>query len=68
MISVSQVPPVLIVHLKRFGGGAKISLPVVFPLVGLDLSDVVKSPQVSAGHQRTNMYHAKVLAQQYCLQ
>ncbi|CAN0291470.1 unnamed protein product, partial [Laminaria digitata] len=42
-----KVPPVLIVHLKRFGGGAKISLPVNFPLVGLDLSHVVKSPQVS---------------------
>eukprot|EP00904_Undaria_pinnatifida_P005639 jgi/Undpi1/2204/HiC_scaffold_12.g05590.m1 len=40
-----KVPPVLIVHLKRFGGGAKISLPVLFPLVGLDLSHVVKSPQ-----------------------
>lgn len=36
----------LIVHLKRFAGSAKISSPVEFPLEGLDLSEVVKSPQV----------------------
>ncbi|CAM9900461.1 unnamed protein product [Pylaiella littoralis] len=40
-----KVPPVLIVHLKRFAGSAKISSPVEFPLEGLDLTEVVKSPQ-----------------------
>ncbi|CAM9846880.1 unnamed protein product [Ectocarpus fasciculatus] len=40
-----KVPPVLIVHLKRFAGSSKISSLVTFPLEGLDLSEVVKSPQ-----------------------
>lgn len=44
-----QVPPVLIVHLKRFAGSSKISSLVTFPLEGLDLSEVVKSPQVTQG-------------------
>ncbi|CAM9205743.1 unnamed protein product [Ectocarpus sp. 12 AP-2014] len=42
-----KVPPVLIVHLKRFAGSSKISSLVTFPLEGLDLSEVVKSPQVT---------------------
>ncbi|CAM9189488.1 unnamed protein product, partial [Hapterophycus canaliculatus] len=42
-----KVPPVLIVHLKRFAGSSKITSLVSFPLEGLDLSEVVKSPQVT---------------------
>ncbi|CAN0357818.1 unnamed protein product, partial [Ectocarpus sp. 8 AP-2014] len=46
-----KVPPVLIVHLKRFAGSSKISSLVTFPLEGLDLSEVVKSPQVTQGDE-----------------
>ncbi|CAM9687090.1 unnamed protein product [Discosporangium mesarthrocarpum] len=40
-----KVPPVLIIHFKRFEGRRKINDKVVFPTEGLDLSEVVKSPQ-----------------------
>ena len=45
-IEVWKVPPMLIVHLKRFGGsdGGKIQAPVTFPLADLDASKFLRSP------------------------
>jgi ubiquitin C-terminal hydrolase len=45
-IEVWKVPPMLIIHLKRFGGrgGAKINAPVKFPLVDFDVSQFLRSP------------------------
>ncbi|KAI9172922.1 Ubiquitin carboxyl-terminal hydrolase 2 [Blastocladiella emersonii ATCC 22665] len=51
-LQVHRLPPVLVVHLKRFASlRHKLTTPVAFPLADLDLSDIL-TPEASARNPR----------------
>lgn len=61
-LTIARLPPILLIHLKRFSFKGpfsdKIDTPVQFPIYGLDLTPFVPAPTKS---QAANLYNSNDL-------
>lgn len=60
-LSIKELPPILIVHLKRFkkaanGTASKLMETINYPLEGLDLSECMSNPNLEVGKQNYSLF------------